>query len=50
MGDNDRAIQSLEKSFTNHEVEMYWRKVEPLFKPLHGDQRFESILAKVGFK
>jgi TolB-like protein len=49
-GENDKAIQLLENAYINHEVEMYWLKVEPLFKPLHGDQRFESILAKIGFK
>jgi TolB-like protein/lipoprotein NlpI len=49
-GENDMAIQLLEKGYRNHEVEMYWLKVEPLFRPLHGDQRFESILAKIGFK
>jgi tetratricopeptide (TPR) repeat protein len=49
-GENDKAIQLLEQGYNNHEVEMYWLKVEPLFKSLHGDQRFESILAKIGFK
>jgi TolB-like protein len=49
-GEYDKAIQLLENGYITHEVEMYWLKVEPLFKPLHGDQRFESILAKIGFK
>jgi tetratricopeptide (TPR) repeat protein len=49
-GENDKAIQLLEKSYSNHEVEMYWLKVEPLFRPLHGDQRFENLLTKIGFK
>jgi tetratricopeptide (TPR) repeat protein len=49
-GENDKAIQSLEKGYADHEVEMYWLKVEPLFKPLHGDPRFENILKKIGFK
>ena len=49
-GENDKALQMLESAYRDHEVEMYWLKVEPLFKPLHGDQRFESILAKIGFK
>ena len=49
-GENNKAIQLLENGFNNHEVEMYWLKVEPLFRPLHGDQRFDNLLAKIGFK
>jgi len=50
MGDKEKAIQFLEKGYSDHEVEMYWLKVEPLFKPLRGDPRFENILAKIGFE
>jgi tetratricopeptide (TPR) repeat protein len=50
MGDNNNAIQFLEKAFNDHEVEMYWLKVEPLFIPLHGDGRFENLLLKIGLK
>jgi serine/threonine-protein kinase len=49
MGENDKAILSLEKAFDDHEVEMYWLNVEPLFRPLHGDPRFENLLKKIGF-
>lgn len=49
MGDKDNAIQYLRKAYSDHEVEMYWLKVEPLFKTLHGDPRFEEILRKIGF-
>jgi tetratricopeptide (TPR) repeat protein len=50
LGQKDNAIEYLEKAFSDHEVEMYWLKVEPLFKDLHGDPRFENILQKIGFK
>jgi TolB-like protein/Tfp pilus assembly protein PilF len=50
MGENEKALQMLEKAFTDHEVEMYWLKVEPLFRPLHGDPQFENLLVKIGFK
>jgi len=33
----------------NHEVEMYWFKVEPPFQPLHDDPRWQEMLDKVGF-
>jgi TolB-like protein len=50
IGENQSAIQLLEKAFSDREVEMYWLNVEPLFKPLHGDPRFENILQKIGFR
>ncbi len=50
MGENDKAIQWLQKAYKDHEVEMYWLKVEPPFNPLHNDPRFKEILAKIGFK
>lgn len=49
MGQNNEAIKWLEKAYSDHEVEMYWLKVEPLFRPLHNDKRFQSILEKIGF-
>jgi TolB-like protein len=48
-GRNELALQWLEKAYTDHEVEMFWLKAEPLFNPLRGDPRFMSILKKVGF-
>jgi TolB-like protein len=50
LGQKDKAIESLGKAFSDHEVEMYWLKVEPLFRPLHGDPRFENLVMKIGFK
>lgn len=47
MGKNDEAIKWLQKAYTDHEVEMYWLKVEPLFKPLRNDPRFKALLNKV---
>jgi len=32
-----------------YEVEMYWLKVEPPFKPLYNDPRWQEMLDKVGF-
>jgi tetratricopeptide (TPR) repeat protein len=50
MGQKDIALQWLEKGYKDHEVEMYWLKVEPLFKPLHDDQKFTKLLKKIDFK
>lgn len=49
-GEKYLAFKSLEKAYRNHEVELYWLNVEPIFKPLHGDPQFENILKKIGFK
>jgi adenylate cyclase len=50
MGENDEAIQWLQKAYKDHEVEMYWLKVDPQFTPLHKDPRFQEILVNIGFK
>ena len=49
MGEVDIAFEWLEKAFNDHEVEMYWLKVEPPFEPLHADPRWQVMLDKVGF-
>jgi TolB-like protein len=49
-GRNESALQWLQKGYADHEVEMYWLKVEPLFKPLRNDPRFQELLNKIGFQ
>ena len=49
MGDIDTAFEWLEKAYQDHEVEMYWLKVEPPFEPLRSDPRWQELLDKVGF-
>jgi TolB-like protein len=48
-GDVNTAFEWLEKGLRDHEVEMYWLKVEPPFEPLHSDQRFQVMLDKIGY-
>jgi len=50
MDQKDKALQSLQKAFTDHEVELVWLKVDPLFLSLHKDPRFQSLLGEIGFK
>jgi TolB-like protein len=50
MGDKNNSLQMLEKAYSDHEVEMYWLKVEPLFRPLHEVPQFENLLFKIGLK
>lgn len=49
LGQNDLAIQWLEKGYGDHEVEMYWLKVEPPFRPLQKDPRFKNLLTRIGY-
>jgi len=46
-GKKEQALQWLEKAYDAHELEMYWLKVEPLFRPLHNDPRFQTLLTKI---
>jgi hypothetical protein len=49
LGEIDTAFEWLEKAYQDHEVEMYWLKVEPPFEPLRNDPRWQVMLDKVGF-
>ncbi|MDH5367973.1 MAG: helix-turn-helix domain-containing protein [Cyclobacteriaceae bacterium] len=49
MGEIDMAFEWLNKAYEDHEVEMYWIKVEPLFEPLRSDPRWQLMLDKIGF-
>jgi adenylate cyclase len=49
MGEKDMAFKWLGKAYEGHEVEMYWLKVEPPFKPLYSDPRWQQMLDKMGF-
>ena len=49
MGNIDTAFEWLEKSYQNHEVEIYWLKVEPPFEPLNMDSRWQVMLSKIGY-
>jgi TolB-like protein len=49
MDEKDKALQELRKAFTNHEVEMTWLKVDPIFQPLKNDTGFENLLREIGF-
>jgi tetratricopeptide (TPR) repeat protein len=50
MGENDKALQWLEKAYIKRETSMVLLKYDPHFLPLHGDPRFEDLLVKIGFK
>ncbi len=49
IGGKEQAFEWLEKSFKAHEIEMIWLKMEPAFKSLKNDPRYQSLLDRVGF-
>ncbi|MDH3649088.1 MAG: hypothetical protein OEQ53_05355, partial [Saprospiraceae bacterium] len=49
MGKINDAFEWLDNAYQDHEVEMYWLKVEPTFEPMRNDPRWEEMLDKVGF-
>jgi TolB-like protein/Tfp pilus assembly protein PilF len=50
MGEKDKALLNLDKAYIRHELSMVWLKIDPAFKALHGDPRFENQLLKIGPK
>ena len=50
LGDNERALQSLENAFRDHEPCLVSLKVDPVFDPLRGEARFAEMVRRVGLQ
>jgi tetratricopeptide (TPR) repeat protein len=48
LGENQKAMEYLEESFTNHEPSILGARLSPAFAELHRDPRFQGLLAKIG--
>jgi TolB-like protein/DNA-binding winged helix-turn-helix (wHTH) protein len=48
LGENDKALESLERAYTEHQVAMSEIAIEPAFDPLRSDDRFRGLLSRVG--
>jgi serine/threonine protein kinase/Flp pilus assembly protein TadD len=48
LGDKDKAFEYLEKSFEIGDMYLLYLPIDPLFKELHNDPRFEALLKKMG--
>jgi TolB-like protein/DNA-binding winged helix-turn-helix (wHTH) protein/Tfp pilus assembly protein PilF len=48
LGEKDRALESLERAFTERQLPMTEIGVEPALDPLRTDVRFQSLLRRVG--
>lgn len=49
-GNNQRALDWLEKALAERSTAMVWLKVDPAYDPLRSDPRFQTLLRKVGFE
>ena len=49
LGDRDKAIEALNNSFNNREINLPNIKTDPLLDPLHNDPRFQALVRKIGF-
>jgi TolB-like protein/Tfp pilus assembly protein PilF len=49
LGETGEALDWLERAFDEHDSTLVWLKVHPRFDALHGEPRFESLLARLRF-
>jgi len=48
LGENDRALELLERAFQERSSGMVKLKVDPRLDPLRGDARFTALVRRVG--
>ena len=49
IGEKEKALHFLDKSYGMHDADMIWLKMEPHFISLHNEIRYQEMLKKVGF-
>lgn len=50
LGDREEAFASLDEAYSEHDASLAFLKVDPLFDNLRSDERFRSILRKIGLE
>ncbi len=48
LGENDKAMEYLERVYADRSESVVWLKVDPSFDPLRKDPRFAALLKRVG--
>jgi hypothetical protein len=48
VGENEKALQQLEKAYAERSDHLVLLKVDPIFDPLHSDARFQDLLRRIG--
>ena len=49
LGDKDQALAWLERGYQAGDHKMNLLKVDPKWRNLHGDPRFEDLVRRIGF-
>jgi hypothetical protein len=49
LKENNRALEWLEKGYTEHSDSLISMKVDPIYDPLRGNARFQELLTRMGF-
>lgn len=50
IGNNDKALEWLEKAFKEHSSGLTALKVDPIYDPLRGDPRLQDLLRRIGLE
>ena len=48
LGDREHTLSALEQAFQEHDQEMIYLKVDPMFDQFHSDPRFQELLRSMG--
>ena len=48
LGERDKAFESLERAYQEHDTHTVWLLIDPLSEPLRSDGRFQDLLKKIG--
>jgi TolB-like protein/Flp pilus assembly protein TadD len=49
LGEEDQALEWLEKAYDEHNVSLAWLKMDPIFDTLRDDPRFQDLLRRMNF-
>lgn len=49
LGNETNALNWLVKAFSERDPYLFWLKIDPDFKCLHGNPRFQNLLLQIGF-
>ncbi len=49
LGDRARALDYLEQAYATNSQQVFWLNVDPIWKPLRSELRFQSLLRRLNF-
>jgi len=48
LGDRERTLSALEQAYQEHDQDMIYLKVDPMFDQFHSDPRFQELVRGMG--